>query len=150
MSWGKGGGHGRRRRKSPYLWMQRSSTPSGPSHFLGSGPKEPMSCRTQGWISRRPYVPPSPPGPKSTLSSPKLAPYMPHYCASINQISPLMCLVRTSGNSPLCSTGHRLFGAAALLSLHFFSWSLQAVHRVPLSMCNPWMTSFLLCFFDST
>ena len=22
--------------------------------FLGSGPKEPMSCRTQGWISRRP------------------------------------------------------------------------------------------------
>ena len=30
--------------------------------------------------------------------------------------------------------------AAALLSIHFFSWSLQAGHRVPLTMCNPWMT----------
>ena len=28
---------------------------------------------------------------------------------------------RTYGNSPLCSTGHQPFGAAALLSLHFFS-----------------------------
>ena len=24
--------------------------------FLGSGPKGPMSCRTQGWISRRPFI----------------------------------------------------------------------------------------------
>ena len=30
-------------------------------------------------------------------------------------------LLRTSGNSPLCPTGHRPFGAAALLSPHFFS-----------------------------
>ena len=71
-----------------------------------------------------------------------------------------MCLLRTSGNSPLCPTGHRPFGAAALLSLHFFSWSLQAWlhffswslqagHRVPLTMCDPWMTSCVcLCVWD--
>ena len=49
---------------------------------------------------------------------------------------------RTSGNSPLCPTGHRPFGAAALLSLHYFTWSLQAGQRVPLTMCDPWMTSY--------
>ena len=49
---------------------------------------------------------------------------------------------RTSRNSPLCSTGHRPFGAAALLSLHLFTGSLPAGHRVPLTMCDPWMTSF--------
>ena len=33
------------------------------------------------------------------------------------------------------------FGAAALLSLHFFTGSLPAGHWVPLTMCDPWMTS---------
>ena len=33
------------------------------------------------------------------------------------------------------------FRAAALLSLQFFSLSLQAGDRVPLTMCDPWMTS---------
>ena len=39
-------------------------------------------------------------------------------------------------------TGHRPFGAAALLSLYIFTGSLPAGHRVPLTMCNPWMTSY--------
>ena len=56
-----------------------------------------------------------------------------------------MCPLRTYGNSPLCPTGHRPFGAAALLSLHFFSWSRQAGHRVPLTMCYPWMTHWAYC-----
>ena len=47
---------------------------------------------------------------------------------------------RMSGNSPLCPTGHRPFGAAALLSLHYITLSLQAGHRVPLTMCDLWMT----------
>ena len=46
---------------------------------------------------------------------------------------PQIHLPRTYGNSPLCPTGHWPFGAAALLSLHILSWSLQAGHRVPLS-----------------
>ena len=61
-----------------------------------------------------------------------------------NQMSPQMSPLRTSGNSPLCPTGHRPFGAAALLSLHFFTGSLPAGHRVPLTMCDPWMTSYFL------
>ena len=32
----------------------------------------------------------------------------------------------------------------ALLLLHFFSLSLPAGHRVPLTMCDPWMTSLFL------
>ena len=60
-----------------------------------------------------------------------------------------MCLLRTYGNSPLCSTGHRPFGAAALLSLHFFTGSLPAGHQVPLTMSDPWMTSFFLFSFSS-
>ena len=44
------------------------------SSFLGSGTKGPMSCRTQGWISRCPSVRMSPPGllsgSKSALSGP--------------------------------------------------------------------------------
>ena len=51
-----------------------------------------------------------------------------------------MCLLRTFGNSPLCCTGHPPFGATALLSGHFYSWSLQAGHWVPLTMCDPWTT----------
>ena len=47
-----------------------------------------------------------------------------------------------------CRTGHRPFGAAALFSLHLFSWSLQAGQRVPLTMCIPWMTCFF--FLSST
>ena len=47
---------------------------------------------------------------------------------------------------PLCSTGHRPFGAAALLSLHFFTGLLPAGHRVPLTMCDPWMICFLFLF----
>ena len=34
---------------------------------------------------------------------------------------PLKCPLRTYGNSSLCPTRHRPFGAAALLSLHLFS-----------------------------
>ena len=45
-------------------------------------------------------------------------------------------------NIGLCPTGHWPFWAAALLSHHFFSWSLWAGHRVPLTMCNPWMTLY--------
>ena len=41
-----------------------------------------------------------------------------------------------------CPTGHRPFGAAALLSLHFFTGSLPAGHPVPMTMCDPWMTDF--------
>ena len=48
---------------------------------------------------------------------------------------------RTSKNSPLCSTGHWPFGAAALLSLHLFTGSLPAGNRVLLTMCDPWKTS---------
>ena len=54
---------------------------------------------------------------------------------------PQICLLRTYGNSPLCPTGHRPFGAAALLSLHCYTRSHQAGHRVALTMCDPWMTS---------
>ena len=32
---------------------------------------------------------------------------------------------RTYGNSPLCSTGHRPFGAAALLSLHYLETATE-------------------------
>ena len=32
-------------------------------------------------------------------------------------------------------------GAAALLSLHFFTGSLPGGHRVPLTMSDPWMTT---------
>ena len=41
-----------------------------------------------------------------------------------------------------------VFGNAALLWLYFFRWSLQAGHRVLLTMCDPWMTSlvFMSCF----
>ena len=35
------------------------------------------------------------------------------------------------------------FGAAALLSNHFITGSLPAGHRVPLTKCDPLMTSFL-------
>ena len=63
----------------------------------------------------------------------------------ISHLRPEICPLRTYGNSPLCSTGHRPFGAAALLSLHFFTGSLPAGHRVPLTMCDPWMTCLLYC-----
>ena len=59
-------------------------------------------------------------------------------------LKPQMCPLRTSGNSPLCPTGHRPFGAAAVLSFHYLTWSLWAGHRVPLTMCDPWMTSLLV------
>ena len=49
-----------------------------------------------------------------------------------------------------CPTRHRPFGAAALLSLYFFSWSLQAWHQAPLTMYNPWMTCLLLPLPTST
>ena len=54
-------------------------------------------------------------------------------------------LVREQGlkssilDAPLCPTRYRPFGAAALLSLYFFSWSLQAWHWAPPTMHNPWM-----------
>ena len=41
---------------------------------------------------------------------------------------------------PFCPTGHWPFRANALLLIHFFSQSLKAGHRVPLTMCDPWMT----------
>ena len=52
----------------------------------------------------------------------------------------------------LCSTGHRPFGAAALLSLYLFTGSLPAGLWVPLTMCDPWMTcsfSFSFTLFSS-
>ena len=197
--------------------MLRNSTPSyvGPSDgwsvgwsvpFLGSGPKGPMSCRTQGGISIRPSVRPSVrpppgwpsrphiltlrpdlgplspqisppglksalwasnqlsrpqissqgiksalkasnplsrpqisiPGPKSALQASNLPP-RPKFCPQTSNLifrhkssprpqtppqlplRPAIFPLRTSGNSPLCPTGHRPFGAAALLSLYFFS-----------------------------
>ena len=57
-------------------------------------------------------------------------------------LRPQICPLRTHGNSPLCPTGHWPFGAAALLSLLFFSLPLQAGHRVPLTMCDPWMNCY--------
>ena len=33
------------------------------------------------------------------------------------------------------------FRAAALLPIHYITWSLQTGHRVPLTMCDPCMTS---------
>ena len=42
------------------------------------------------------------------------------------------------------------FWAAALLSLYFFSWSLQARHQTPLTMYNPWMKCLLLPLPTST
>ena len=48
-----------------------SSSTSLPSCFLGSGPKGPMSCRTQGGISSRPSFCPSPP-PLNTKALPAL------------------------------------------------------------------------------
>ena len=66
------------------------------------------------------------------------------FCPSI---LPSFCPpVVPSENSPLCPTERRPFGAADLLSLNFFSRSLQAGHWVPLTMCYPWMTSSF-CFF---
>ena len=51
--------------------------------FLGSGPKGPMSCRTQGGISRRPSVLPS------CCPSPPRWPSRPHICPPSPQFSPL-------------------------------------------------------------
>ena len=65
-------------------------------------------------------------------------------------LRPHICPLRTYGNSPLCLTGHWSFEAAALLSLHFFTGSLPAGYRVPLTMCDPWMTSFFLFHFYSS
>ena len=42
---------------------------------------------------------------------------------------------------PLCFTKHWPFRVAALISLHFFTGSLLAEHPIPLTMCDPWMTS---------
>ena len=56
-------------------------------------------------------------------------------------LRPQICPLRTCGNSHLCPTRHWPFKAAALLSLHIFTGSLPAGHRVPLTMCDPWMTS---------
>ena len=57
-------------------------------------------------------------------------------------LRPAIFPLRTSGNSPLCPTGHRPFGAAALLSLHYFTWPLGAGHCVSLTMYDPWTTCF--------
>ena len=104
------------------------------------------------------------PGPKSALQASNLPP-RPKFCPQTSNLifrhkssprpqtqpqlplRPAIFPLRTSGNSPLCPTGHRPFGAAALLSLHDFTWSPQAGHRVPLTMCDPWMTSLsCICF----
>ena len=162
--------------------------------FLGSGPKGPMSCRTQGefpdvrpsvcpsihpppgWPSRphiltlwpdlgplspqisppglksglrasnqlsrpqissqgiksalqasnplsRPQI--SIPGPKSALQTSNLI--FRHKSSPRPQAPPQLPLrpaifpLRTSGNFPLCLKGHRSFGAATLLSLHYFA-----------------------------
>ena len=51
---------------------------------------------------------------------------------------------------PQCPTGHRPFGAAALLSLHFFTGSLPAGHWVPLTMSDPWMTFYTFNIIGSS
>ena len=53
--------------------------------FLGSGPKGPMSCRTQGGISRRPSFRTSPPG---WPSRPKILTFRPDLSPLSPQISP--------------------------------------------------------------
>ena len=50
--------------------------------------------------------------------------------------------LRTFGNYPLCPTGHRLFGAADLLSLYYFTWSLEAGRWIRLTMYDSWMNSW--------
>ena len=175
---------------------------------MGSGPKGPMSCRTQWWISIRPenaYLRPKEQFSmifNGTFAFSQFFVMLPCYSMGISNcfhfssifhviqweicIFLLFCKFamlfngkyafyqlsmlfngnlkleklrrggtygrmygwtygRTYGNSPLCPTGHRPFGAAALLSLQYFTWSLQAGYRVPLTMCDPWMTSFCLC-----
>ena len=78
------------------------------------------------------------PGPKSALQASNLPP-RPKFCPQTSNLifrhkssprpqappqlplRPAIFPLRTSGNSPLCPTGHRPFGAAALLSLHYFT-----------------------------
>ena len=52
--------------------LQFSISFNGDYSFLGSGPKGPKSCRTQGWISIRPFVHPCihPPWSLSSLKFP--------------------------------------------------------------------------------
>ena len=143
----------------------------------GSGPKGPMSCRTQGWISIRPekaYLRPKEQFSmifNGTFAFSQFFVMLPCYSMGISNcfhfssifhviqweicIFLLFCKfsmlfkgkfafhqlsmlfnenlrleklwggrmnVWTYGNSPLCPTGHRPFGAAALLSHHFFSY----------------------------
>ena len=61
---------------------------------------------------------------------------------------PLICPLRTYGNSPLFPTGHRPFGAATLLSLHFFiHLSKQGIgYRWPCAILG-WLVlcSFTFC-----
>ena len=59
---------------------------------------------------------------------------------------PQICPLRTYGNSPLCPTGHRPFGAAALLSLHFFSYhSKQGIgYRWPCAILG-WLVYHCPC-----
>ena len=48
-------------------------------------------------------------------------PVLPSIPPLANLHSPDIFPIRMSGNSPLCLTGHRPFGVAAVLSLHYFS-----------------------------
>ena len=81
-------------------------------------------------LPSRPQI--SPPDLKFALQSSNL-PSWPQICpkTSFQPSRPQIShqYLRTSGNSPLCPTGHRPFGAAALLSFHFFTRSLQAIRK---------------------
>ena len=136
---------------SPYAWFS----------FLGSGPKGLMSCRTQ----EPPRVQISPlhcfksalqlSNLPSTIFNHALQesnqPSMYSICSPNPKSSPqaLVLLsnpeIRTSENSPLCSTGYWPFEAAALLSLHFFTGSLPPGHWLLLTMCDPWIPLMTSC-----
>ena len=73
---------------------------------------------------------------------------MPSNPPGSSQISHLMPRICPSGQVKIhpYPPGCQPFGATALLSLHLLTWLLWAGHRVPLTMCDPWMTCFSFYF----
>ena len=102
------------------------------SFFWAAAPKGRCPVGHRGEPLRtsvRTYVPPpeAPLRPQISPLKPKISPLRPKISRLRPKISssrPLISLVRTDvrNGSPLCPTGHRPFGAAALLSHHFFSY----------------------------
>ena len=117
---------------SPQISSPGSNQLSGPQI---SSPGLKSALQASNPLSR-PQI--SIPGPKSALQASNLPP-RPKACPQTSNLifrhkssprpqtppqlplRPAIFPLRTSGNSPLCPTGHRPFGAAALLSLQFFS-----------------------------